>query len=189
GVEEADQVNRMSTQRWAEIGNVGVWNVPFFKEWGGAISGAALRSRRIRLGHVRPCTLPRRLRLRPRATCFSPLPQSRYPAGARRSEFRTPGPAILPQVAGATRALPPPAPQGHSRAASPRASGGCPSPEPAVGFGRRDRAGQAGEGAGAAQLAGDLARLGQRGAVGAGTETHPPHPGLTQLAGCRSRRT
>jgi len=30
GVEEADQVNRMSTQRWAEIGNVGVWNVPFF---------------------------------------------------------------------------------------------------------------------------------------------------------------
>src|SRR6185437_9342188 len=75
-------------------------------EWGGAISGAALRSRRIRLGHVRLCTLPRRLRLRPRATCFSPLPQSRYPAGARRSEFRTPGPAILPQVAGATRALP-----------------------------------------------------------------------------------
>src|SRR6185437_5292188 len=76
-------------------------------EWGGAISGAALRSRRIRLGHVRLCTLPRRLRLRPRATCFSPLPQSRYPAGARRSEFRTLGPAILPQVAGATRALPP----------------------------------------------------------------------------------
>src|SRR6185437_15641533 len=76
-------------------------------EWGGAISGAALRSRRLRLGHVHPCTLPRRFRLRPRATYFSPLPQSRYPAGARRSEFRRPGPAILPHVAGATRALPP----------------------------------------------------------------------------------
>src|SRR6185312_6166060 len=79
-------------------------------EWGGAIGGAPRHlcvARRIRLGHVRLCTLPRRLRLRPRATCFSPLPQSRYPAGARRSEFRTPGPAILPQVAGATRALPP----------------------------------------------------------------------------------
>src|SRR6185437_4954505 len=83
-------------------------------EWGGAISGAALRSRRIRLGHVRLCTLPRRLRLRPRATCFSPLPQSRYPAGARRSEFRTPGPAILPHVAGTTRALPPGAISGAS---------------------------------------------------------------------------
>src|SRR6185437_13051247 len=76
-------------------------------EWGGAISGAALRSRRLRLGHVHPCTLPRRFRLRPRATYFSPLPQSRCPAGARRSEFCTPGPAILPHVAGATRALPP----------------------------------------------------------------------------------
>lgn len=30
GVEEADQINRMSTQRWAEAGNVGIWNVPFF---------------------------------------------------------------------------------------------------------------------------------------------------------------
>src|SRR6185437_14562739 len=34
-------------------------------------------------------------------------PQSRYPTGARRSEFRAPGPAILPDAAGATRALPP----------------------------------------------------------------------------------
>src|SRR6185437_10033665 len=77
------------------------------EERGGAISGAALRSRRIRLGHVRPCTLPRRLRLRPCAACFSPLPESRYPAGNRRSEFRGSGPAILPHAAGATRALPP----------------------------------------------------------------------------------
>ena len=77
------------------------------KERGGAISGAALRSRRFRLGHVHPCTLPRRLRLRPRAACFSPLPQSRCPAGAAVPNFAGSGPAILPHVAGATRALPP----------------------------------------------------------------------------------